>query len=165
MKDSYYFSHDYNARNDPKLQELLMELGMEGVGIFWCLVEMMYEEGGKLRLDKCDSYAFALRTDTNVLRKIINVCFESNETHFWSVSVADRLKKRAEKSKKARASIMARWHGKDTNVLRTYYDSNTIKERKGKDNSKPIKKDSYREDFDLEEIDKGIEEMRRKQGR
>lgn len=133
MKETYYFSHDYNSRNDPKLQEVLMEFGMEGIGLFWCVVEMMYEEGGKLKLSKCDSYAFALRTDTNVLRKLINVCFECDETHFWSVSVNDRLQKRAEKSQKARESVLTRWNNKDTNVLRTQYDSNTIKEKKEKE--------------------------------
>jgi len=148
MKDSYYFSHDYNSRNDPKLQEVLMTFGMEGIGLFWCVVEMMYEEGGKLKLDKCDSYAFALRTDTNVLRKLINVCFECDETYFWSDSVNERLEKRAEKSQKARESVMARWNKNNTNVLRSQYDSNTIKERKGKEiKEKEIYKEKVFDNF------------------
>jgi len=133
MKDSYYFSHDYNARNDTKLQDILMTFGMEGIGIFWCIVEMLYEENGKLKLDKLNSYAFSLRCDTNVLRKIISVCFEHDKTYFWSNSINQRLQKRIEKSQKAKESVMARWNKKNTNVLRSKYDSNTIKERKGKE--------------------------------
>lgn len=43
-KDSFYFSHDYNARNDPKILELRSEYGMEGYGIYWCLIETMAED-------------------------------------------------------------------------------------------------------------------------
>ena len=32
MKEVYYFQHDYNARNDPKLQDVLIDLGVEGIG-------------------------------------------------------------------------------------------------------------------------------------
>jgi hypothetical protein len=41
-----------------------------------------------------------------------------------------------DKSEKARISVQKRWDNKkknDTNVLRSNYDSNTIKERKGKE--------------------------------
>lgn len=41
-----------------------------------------------------------------------------------------------DKSEKARISVQKRWDDKkkkDTNVLQTNYDSNTIKERKGKE--------------------------------
>ena len=43
MKDSNYFSHDFGARNDPKLIELQMEMGGQGLAIFWCIVEMLWE--------------------------------------------------------------------------------------------------------------------------
>ncbi len=37
-KESFYFSHDYSARNDPKLVKVLMKLGQAGkgvTGIWW----------------------------------------------------------------------------------------------------------------------------------
>ena len=39
MKETFYFAHDYNARNDPKLQNVLFDLGVEGIGVFWCFIE------------------------------------------------------------------------------------------------------------------------------
>ena len=33
-----YFPHDYGARNDPKLAKLQMDMGYEGVGMYWSLV-------------------------------------------------------------------------------------------------------------------------------
>jgi len=40
-KNTYYFSHDYNAANDVKVLFLRQQLGMEGYGIYWYLVESL----------------------------------------------------------------------------------------------------------------------------
>ena len=40
-KDAYYFSHDANSQDDPKCIMLVEQLGMEGYGIFWALVERL----------------------------------------------------------------------------------------------------------------------------
>ena len=44
MKDAYYFSHDCNAKEDPKCVLLIEQLGLEGYGIFWVLVETLREQ-------------------------------------------------------------------------------------------------------------------------
>jgi len=43
-KDAYYFSHDSNAKDDFKCMLLIEELGLEGYGIFWVLVETLREQ-------------------------------------------------------------------------------------------------------------------------
>lgn len=48
MKASYYFAHDYHARFDPKLSALIKDFGMRGYGVWWVLVEVMHEQGGKI---------------------------------------------------------------------------------------------------------------------
>jgi len=45
-KDAYYFSHDSNARHDPKMKALIFEFGMAGYGAWWVLVEMLREQTG-----------------------------------------------------------------------------------------------------------------------
>jgi len=109
MKTSFYFNHDLGARNDPKLQEITMEFGMEGVGIYWCLVELLYEQDGYLLLDKCPSYAFALRCDEKKIRRIVEIAFETDETRFWSDGVLKRIEITQEKRDKARKSAERRW--------------------------------------------------------
>ena len=42
-RESYYFSHDYGARNDPKILELRAEYGLEGLGLYWCIAETLAE--------------------------------------------------------------------------------------------------------------------------
>ncbi|MBV4438680.1 DUF4373 domain-containing protein [Clostridium tyrobutyricum] len=32
MKETYYFLHDYNARNDPKIPAMISKYGAEGYG-------------------------------------------------------------------------------------------------------------------------------------
>lgn len=43
-KDAFYFTHDSNASNDPKCVLLIEQLGLEGYGIFWVLIETLREQ-------------------------------------------------------------------------------------------------------------------------
>ncbi len=99
MKETFYFSHDYNARNDPKLQHVLMVLGHEGKSIYWDLIEMLYESGGKLEINKIQLYAFTLRTTPELIEKLIHNfdLFSSDENDFWSDSCVRRIQIRNDK--------------------------------------------------------------------
>jgi len=44
MKDAYWFTHDANAKDDPKILMLLDQLGLEGYGIFWILIETLRDQ-------------------------------------------------------------------------------------------------------------------------
>lgn len=46
MKDTFYFPHDSNAQNDPKLIMVMEQMGPEGIGIFWMLLEVLREQTG-----------------------------------------------------------------------------------------------------------------------
>ena len=39
-----YFSHDSNAKDDPKIIKLIDSLGLEGYGAFWVLIESLREQ-------------------------------------------------------------------------------------------------------------------------
>lgn len=135
MKD--YFSHDYNSRNDKKLANLTMKFGLAGIGAYWCVVEMLYEEGGYLLLTEYDRITFELRATNELITFLIHDSnlFKNDGNKFWSESAIDRLKMRAEKSQKARESIEKRWNKiNDTNVLRTNNERNTIKVKESKVN-------------------------------
>lgn len=109
MKDTYYFQHDYNARQDPKLMEVLMELGCEGIGIYWCVIEQMYEQGGTLPLDSIKLIAYSLHVEREVVQRLVDEfgLFEQDGVEFWSNAVRARIKKRAAVSEKRRAAGMA----------------------------------------------------------
>jgi hypothetical protein len=133
-KETLYFSHAGNARSDRKIMNLRMKYGMEGVGVYWCIVEMLYENGGYLPLEY-ERITFELRITENVLRDVINAfdLFKIDGEKFYSESVLERLAIRMEKSEKARQSISYRWaKNGDTNVLRPKAKRNTKKKRKEK---------------------------------
>lgn len=146
MKDNaFYFSHDYNARNDSKIKKLLSKHGYLGYGLFWALVEELYNNANALPTDY-ESIAFDLRTNPPIIESIINDfdLFVVNENLFGSTSIERRLNERIEKSKKARDSANERWKKlrNNANALQPQSDSNAIKESKGKE-SKENKSINY----------------------
>lgn len=134
-KETFYFSHDYNARSDKEVMKVRMKMGMSGIGLYWCIVEMLYEEGGYLNRSEYERISFELQSNYDDVTMLIEQfqLFKFDDKKFWSNSVLERLKKRKEKSDKARESINYRWN--NTNVKRTKNGSNTNKVKKSKINN------------------------------
>jgi hypothetical protein len=128
-----YFSHDYNTRQDKKIKALLRVHGVMGYGIYWAIVEDLYINNNKLDLDY-NALSDDYKISVEIAKSVINDfdLFKIKDKIFFSASIKERLKKRDEKSEKARKSIQKRWN-KDTNVLPTNYEGNTIKESKVKE--------------------------------
>ncbi|MFW2441706.1 DUF4373 domain-containing protein [Aliarcobacter butzleri] len=59
-KETCYFSHDANAKDDFKVMLLIEELGLEGYGIFWVLIETLREQ---------QNYKYPLRLLSVLARK------------------------------------------------------------------------------------------------
>lgn len=135
-KDTFYFSHDYNTRTDDKIKKLIRAHGMQGYGIFWAIVEDLYNNANALRTDY-EGIAYDLRVDAMVVKSIINdfdlFCFENGS--FGSSSIEKRIDERNSKSEKARQSAFKRWNKiePDANALPTQSECNTIKESKVKE--------------------------------
>ncbi len=106
MKETFYFSHDYNAREDAKIQNMMCELGWEGYGLYWAVIEKLAEAGGKLCIKDTKGIAFALRVEEQKIVLLLNdfELFCKNETEFWSNRLLDHIKKRDNLSK-TRAKI------------------------------------------------------------
>lgn len=111
MKETFYFSHDCNARNDSKLQKIQMKHRLEGIGCYWCIIEMLYEEGGYISIDEYERIAFELRSQCELIKSVIEDfgLFYFLDGKFYSKSVLNRLESRKNKAEKAKVSAMARW--------------------------------------------------------
>ena len=140
-----YFSHDYNARSDPKLRKLLMREGIEGIGIYWCIIEMLYEQEGILPLSECEAIAFELHTECERIESVLHSdLFIIEDDSFYSQSVINRLEIRNGKSKSASNSANARWakwRASHANALQTQSEGNAIKVNKSKIKEKKIYSD------------------------
>lgn len=146
-KDAFYFPHDSNAKDDPKCVMLIEQLGCEGYGIYWILVEILREQP-----DYCCPLsllsAFARRYNTT-LEKMKTVVmgyglFTVNDDKiFFSESLIERMIPLQEKKEKARIAAQYRWGKYECNAdaLLTNSECNTDampkrKEKKRKDNNK-----------------------------
>ena len=149
-KDTFYFSHDYNARNDEKIKRLIRKHGMVGYGIFWSIVEDLYNNANALRTDY-EGIAYDLRSDCEVVASVVNDfdLFIFDGDFFGSNSVQERLDQRNNKSESARKSASYRWE--NANALQTQSEGNAKKERKGKEIKGKEKKIKYKDNVLLTE--------------
>jgi len=147
MKETYYFSHDYSPREDEKIQNLIFKLKYEGYGLYWAIVEMLYQNEGYLEYD-CERIAYGLQVEEDKIRNIIDDfgLFNRKENYFYSPSILTRVRLRRDKSLKAQKSAKARWDKEkrtSANALRTQCDSNAIKERKVKESKRKEKEEEH----------------------
>lgn len=87
MNKSYWFEHDYNAANDAKILFLRQQLGMEGYGIYWFIVEQLVQSGGVLPLKIIPVLAMTSQTQESKVNAIITGydLFEVTEEYFFSL--------------------------------------------------------------------------------
>lgn len=178
MKDLQYITHDLGARNDPKLLKLQMEMGGQGLAIFWCLVEMLWENDGYLPTDY-DALAFNLRWATAPeVERVVTMygLFVHDDTKhlFWSESALERIAQKKQRlsvrENSARNAANARW-GRAGNALgmpaecATHAESMPInKDRyidKKKDNNTPLTAADFFEIFFFENVNDPAGEVNR----
>ena len=116
---SYWFPHDTAAFSDMKVESMTSVYGSEGYGFYWIIIETMsMEEGYRLSLEKKSVYGVLSRRTQSTPEKIkdyVDDCindfelFQSDGEYFWSDSLQKRLRKRDEKSEKARELANRRW--------------------------------------------------------
>lgn len=133
MKETYYFSHDSNARNDEKILCLRADYGMEGYGIFWVLIEMMFENREtRLSHKLTKGIAYSLNIDPQLVINIINSCIEyglfaSDGEYFWSESLRERKREYINKrNKKVEAGLKSARMRKQKTETEEKQNSNDI---------------------------------------
>ena len=136
-KEAYYFSHDANAKDDPKILQLRMNLGWEGYGLFWGLIELLRNQPDYRMQKHYMSIAFALQTDQKKIESLVNDfdLFAADQEFFWSESLLKRMELKEEKSEKMRNAANKRWNKEsDAKAMQKHSTSNAkamqLKERK-----------------------------------
>lgn len=110
-KDTFYFSHDYNAANDTKILFLRHQLGMEGYGIYWFLIEQLANSGGRLPIDLIPVLSMQMHTsETKVNGVVFNFnLFVIEEGEFKSVRLDNHLLLRNNLSESGKKGALNRW--------------------------------------------------------
>jgi len=146
--ETFYFSHDYNARNDFKIKKLISKLGYQGYGLYWAIIEDLYNNENKLPADY-DMIGYDFRVDSNIIYSLINDfdLFRIDKLEFSSTSVQSRLDMRNVRSLKAKANAEKRWG--NANEMQVHSKGNAIKEIKGKEIKGKEKKLNINNDIEI----------------
>jgi len=108
-KHAYHFKHDFNAHNDEKILDLRMDLGMEGYGVYWYLVELLAQSDGYKLNTNYKRLAFSMQIDEKILKAVVEdyglFCIEKEL--FFSKSLIERMI-RLDEIKRKRAEIGAK---------------------------------------------------------
>lgn len=113
-KDAFYFPHFCNARHDRKLKRVQKELGIEGYGIYFMLLEILREQTDlRYPLSEIDLLADEFGTSEQKVRVVI--CnydlFQVDENqNFFSFKMIIYLQPYFEKSERAREAANKRWN-------------------------------------------------------
>jgi hypothetical protein len=131
MKEAYYFPHDANARTDARILELRAEMGWEGYGLWWALVEQLREASEyKLSNNLVGGLAMGLAISKAELRKMLDLCIAVGllvveEDCFYSPSLRRRMAaldaKRQARADSARNAAEKRWQSAgNADAMRTH---------------------------------------------
>ena len=125
-----FFNHDSSARFDIRIIKLRSKLGYEGYGVFWAVLELLFNEENKLCVSDYYDLAYGLQCEPEILIQVIEDfdLFVIEDGCFYSRRLHSHIEEINLKSQKAKESVNKRWS--DTNAIRTHNDSNTSKVKK-----------------------------------
>ena len=111
MNKSLYFSHDYTASDDVKILFLRQSLGMEGVGIFWYIIERLAQAGGLLPLKIIPVLSMQMQVTETKVQGVINNfdLFEITESDFYSRRLNESLNLRKTLQDASQRGAAKRW--------------------------------------------------------
>ena len=153
-KEAYYFPHDSNAQDDPKCMILIDQLGMEGYGIFWAIIEKLRNESDyKLPLSVCGSFAKRWGTSKEKVEAVVKTyglfCIEDDK--FFSIRLTNSM---IFKSSKGKKGAEARWG--NANALQTHKNALQI-DATAMQNDASIEKNSIEKNSIVQDSDIPIE--------
>ena len=112
-----YFSHDYHAREH--LRDVRKDWGLAGYGFYWCIVEILHENGGYIKEGDVESIAYDLRVEPEMARAVLYNygMFQIKKGRICSTRVLENLQKREEISQKRREAAEQRWERPDDSEI------------------------------------------------
>lgn len=122
-KDAYFFSHDSNARNDPKILAMRSVYGSDGYGLYWMIIETLREQNDyKLVLMKytINALAMQMQCESTKFEQFIKECCEDFEllstdgNYLWCETLTKRMSHLDKTRIKRKMAADKRWN-KTTN--------------------------------------------------
>ena len=152
-----FIRHDVDASRDTKIQELKLDHGMLGYGVYWALIEYLFEKGGKAKYD-FRLLAHVLNVDARTLRKILPDCiekyhlFDEEDSYFWSNRLNRELDNIKGTSMQNSINVSKRYATESNNNMQVIDLQNSNKDLKTYDRSTTVVQ-PYNERTTIKEVD------------
>ena len=107
MSTGQYFPHQYNAHDDEKLQQVIINHGLAGYAVFFLLLEYLGQKKDRvLSKDFYKVLSWNYRIDEDIVRSVVEDygLFEVSDNHFSSDGLNDRMAILDDKIAKRRAA-------------------------------------------------------------
>lgn len=107
MSTGQYFPHQYNAHDDEKLQQVIINHGLAGYAVFFLLLEYLGQKKDRvLSKDFYKVLSWNYRIDEDVVRSVVEDygLFEVSDNHFSSDGLNDRMAALDDKIAKRKAA-------------------------------------------------------------
>lgn len=114
-----YFQHDFYAMNDLRLRRLRRRKGLAGVGLWWCVVETLYQNDNVLHVADFDTIADENGIEVADVEDLASnyglfaVGEDEEGPYIYSLSIARRLEERANVTAKSQRAAKGRWKSDD----------------------------------------------------
>ena len=145
-KESFYFTHDYGARNDPKILELRAEYGLEGLGLYWCITETLAEaDDGYINPKLLGGLSIGYGISKTMLQEYIDFMIEvellcEDDNGYYSKRMMEHKQIRKKLSDAGKKGAKRRWGNRETT------------EKLKKENSHPNTKESKVKESKVKDI-------------
>ena len=123
---AFYFKHSTTETHSLKYRKFIRKCGIEGMGIYWALVEVLIQEGGSYPSVDLDDLADYVYTTPAKLKKVIatlnDLTIENGE--LVSEYASEKLQEVKERSEKASRAANTRHKKKKSEPLGIRRSSN-----------------------------------------
>lgn len=108
---SEYINHKVSNRSEYVFRKLIERKGAAAYGVYWYILEELYESGGKMLFEDIESISKALCVRKDFVASVIKSfsLFQYDSDSFWSDEVIEQIEKRQKLKEKRKEAANKRW--------------------------------------------------------
>lgn len=108
---SEYINHKTSNRSEYVFRKLIERKGAAAYGVYWYILEELYESGGKMLFEEIEPISKALCVRKDFVASVIKSfsLFQYDSESFWSDEVIEQIEKRQKIKDKRKEAANKRW--------------------------------------------------------
>lgn len=116
---SEYINHKVSNRSEYVFRKLIERKGAAAYGVYWYILEELYESGGKMLFEEIESISKALCVRKDFVASVIKSfsLFQYDSESFWSNEVIEQIEKRQKLKDKRKEAANKRWINKKNIIV------------------------------------------------